>query len=380
MIRELLAERTAPRGGSLTGAAGRAHQIGGGPATAGSPCTAGVSPGEGGPIVWAGSGRVAFAGGCGTGSPPEEGARAYLAAGGARCLILDDERLARPGSSWIGDDGGPGYRTGLHALVERDDVGTVVLPGPVSPPALDAVADLAGRWPQCLFVCVRDRGPAPRDLEVGCAFPEENLVVAGPRAASTPEGLGRLLAYLEAVDFREEPPFLTPSASLPPGFAPEDVLRLRALRRRQGLLRSIDLGSRWTLFELNRPVLRRAIERDISAFLWRLADAGFLARERGRPTFEVACEPLGAGPEVGGPWAPGDGVPRERALTIDGAGGRRGVPAVREGGSAPSGVHIALRVQLSEPFGSAFAGRAAVDRRRTGTLAVGTGPPENEVS
>src|SRR5262249_50933502 len=124
--------------------------------------------------------------------------------------------------------------------------------------------------------------------------------------------LGALLGFLEAAGFKEEAPFGVSwngfsSATRPPWLSRVDALRLEAWRRWEGLRRSIDFGTRWTVFEVHHPLLWGRVEREVKAFLYRLQRLGFLssglANDSGEsepPGFRVECGPS-EGSERDGP-------------------------------------------------------------------------------
>ncbi len=264
-----------------------------------------ASGGLHGGITWVGPGRTAFAVpvalgatrvpsecedssaiseclGAGFDSPRAQALHDFFAVRGASvrrdcpdsgCLILTDERLYD--ASWIGEDAGPGSCTGIHNLAEIDDVGTIVLCAPGTGSGLarreEAVVDLAARRGELLFLLEKSQGGGmasgrgPIDL----IFP--NVAVIDSRRTS----IGALAGFLEASDWAPEVTYRTCPAKLPAGLERGDVAPLQAWRRRAGLRRSVDLGTRWIVFELGHPILWRSIERDVSAFLYRLKRLGF---------------------------------------------------------------------------------------------------------
>jgi hypothetical protein len=275
--------------------------------------------------------------------------RQFFEAGGESCLFLDEPRLGDPLSAWIGEDGGPGRRTGVHALSEIDEVGSIVLPPSRSPRRRELLLDLASRRPDHFFFLEEAgvdgpdssreqpsgapaRGPLPRD-----AFLGENVFVLQRQETPRREdaGLGALLGFLEATGFKEEAPSRRlqpgrsggseaglPGSGAPPWLSKAGALRLEAWRRWAGLRRSIDIGTRWTVFEVNHPLLWGRVEREVRAFLLRLERLGLV---------EGALDGEGsdAGREVEcGPW---DG----RGSKSDGLGGR---------------IRIRVRARLSGPY------------------------------
>ncbi|MGQ9592765.1 MAG: hypothetical protein ACUVYA_21005, partial [Planctomycetota bacterium] len=148
-------------------------------------------------------------------------------------------------------------------------------------------------------------------------------------------GLGALAAHLESRDFLTEPPYAPPRAAPLEWLSPDDALYLEAFRRLQGLRRSLEAGTRWVLFERNGPLLWRALEREIGAFLGRLREAGLLEPETPGGSFRVRCGPLDA-----------EGSP------ADAAGADLFCVDARE-----TGVSIRVRARLARPYGPALARR-----------------------
>jgi hypothetical protein len=86
-------------------------------------------------------------------------------------------------------------------------------------------------------------------------------------------------------------------------------------RRREGLRRSLDLGTRWLFLEPDGPLLQRRVERDVAAFLRRLEAHGLL-------------ENAGEAFDVGAPLA--GGAPARLALRVGGIA----PPPIAAGGAA----------------------------------------------
>lgn len=212
--------------------------------------------------------------------------------GGRCCRVLADPRFRDTEPGWLGEDAGPGYSSGLFELVEREDVGTVVLTGRFAPRMQDSLLWLASRREDLLFVVEGWEGASGGGGEPALRFPRSNVVaLVEPEEGGDGVSPGALAAWLESTDFQEEPAFAVRPEPPLPGVSADDALRLRAWRRFQGLRRSLDLGTRWVLFELNHPLLWRRVEREVTAFLRRLEKAGFLARRGGQASFSVNCGP-----------------------------------------------------------------------------------------
>jgi len=252
----------------------------------------------------------------------------FSAGGGADFLLepvsLSGEADCRDGalgqdslSQLLGEPGGPGESSGLYELAGRDEVGTLVLPL-LRPEAIGLLEDFALQHPLVLLCCqvvVEAEQEGGGDGGASLRRPLPNLAVLEAGGTEKPSA-ACLAGCLEARDFF---PLRTPSAlqgsslAIRSGIGGEGELlpfpgELRALvtwRRRQGLRRSLELGTRWTVFEYASEVLLRQLERQVRAFLHSLAVDGFLPFRRG---FELKVELLGD---------PGDGTEGfERRLSI----------------------------------------------------------------
>ena len=266
---------------------------------------------------WMGPGRSAFAGAAGPdrrgetadiGSPDDLSAvfgpgvdaafaralGAYFSAGGGPCVVLN---LPPIGSlpadgrarEWIGEDGGPGERTGVWALVDREDVGTIAAPGLLDIEIRSGLlSSLAAREDRFLLLDALPDGsaeslpPSPRAAVV-------DGWSQGADGTSVPPS-GPALARLEASDFSEGRPDAMLWERLGPGHPTVDRSRFPVVedwRLWEGLRRSIDLGTRWVIFEENGERLRRRIEREVGAFLGRLHRLGVLDGKTAGDAFSV---------------------------------------------------------------------------------------------
>ena len=249
----------------------------------------------------------------------------FFETGGRELVVLDDARTAAIGR-WIGEDGGPGKRTGVFQLLDLQDVSTVAVL--VSDAHVrDRVLAAARRRPDKLFLfpaLSRRTDAEVRASKESVEFLLPNAVEVHPfvegagllegtgrgddavrarsgaavRASEVDErrDLGRLLALLDRTEFSDQPRFESRphAASRWPECSP-GILRLMAWRRWEGLRRSIELGSRWTVMELHHPLVWRRLEREVRGFLHRMAEYG-LIQGPGRGGFEVRCAPRGVSP------------------------------------------------------------------------------------
>lgn len=250
-------------------------------------------------IAWAGAGRTAFAVpvalgatrvpsecdgaagiaeclGSGSDSPRAQALRDFFAIRGdtgAGCFVLSDERLYD--ASWIGEDAGPGSRTGAHALAEIDDVGLIAVCAPDSTSGLarreEAVVNLAAKRDDLIFLLERPGGGIASRGARAVETIFSNVALIDARRTS----IGAVAGFLEATDWREALAYRSLPVKLPAGLEPEDANVLQAWRRQAGLRRSIDHGTRWMVFELSYPLLWKSVERDVSGFLRRLERSGF---------------------------------------------------------------------------------------------------------
>jgi hypothetical protein len=297
----------------------------------------------------------------------------YFRWGGRRCVVAEEPGFERS-VGWIGEDGGPGYRSGLHAVCERDDLGCVVAVGTWREPTLRMIREFATRRPDLFFLLEEEgsgeesfgiesdnvavlRRPAwnPRGSDSqgwrggsdgwqgasegwqagsggqqGGPCGQQGGPCGGPGGSG---GLGRLAALLEETDLRLEPAFHVRASAAPKWISPADLLQLQAWRRERGLLRSVDMATRWLLFEWNHPSLWRRAEREVTAFLGRLERFGFLRAGEGLPAFRVECVPVS--PPLG---------PSGQEMEAVGPGSA----------SRDARVRVSVRVRLAEPHGRAL--------------------------
>ncbi len=234
-----------------------------------------------------------------------EALAAYLSSG-RTAVALDENREAFSrtnadydaprASDWIGDDAGPGRRTGVFQLVDLQDVSTIALVGSSSPARRERLLRLAAERRDKYFVFIEppeaSDGRAP-ELIIDRAN-TATLRVAGGAG----EIAGQFLARVESTDldsaavsgdgavrrYAEE-------SFLVRGIPWASVTAIRAWRRIEGLRRSIELGTRWVVLEPHHPLVWRRVERQVRAFLFRMAECGVVREPRRRGGFAVACRP-----------------------------------------------------------------------------------------
>ena len=271
---------------------------------------------------WVGCGKTALVVvddslGQGEGSPADSVVREFTGNGGADYLLeivsglgegaLEFEAMDRI----MGEDGGPGERTGLYELAGSGEAGTLVLP-PASSTAIPLLERFALRHPQVLLCCEISSGR--EDAGLLRPLPNLALLSGGPVDG---QGAAALAGQLCARDFF---PLRTPTSIERPGLGlcaaadtqenrlfSRSVLRsLASWRRWQGLYRSLDDGSRWAVFELASRSMARRLERELRAFLHSLVIDGFLPFRNG---FELKVK-------LQGSRLPGQDTP-ERRLSVE---------------------------------------------------------------
>ena len=246
---------------------------------------------------WVGCGKTALVVvddllGQGEGSPADSVVREFTGNGGADYLLeivsglgegaLELEAMDRI----LGEDGGPGERTGLYELAGSGEAGTLVLPSAGSA-VIPLLERFALRHPQVLLCCEIS---SDRE-EAGLLRPLPNLALLSGGSVDG-QGAAALAGQLCARDFF---PLRTPTSIERPGlgfcgvagmeenslFSRSALRSLASWRRWQGLYRSLDDGSRWAVFELASKAMARRLERELRAFLHSLVIDGFLPFRNG---------------------------------------------------------------------------------------------------
>ena len=219
----------------------------------------------------------------------------YFASGGGPCVVLnllplegvpEEQRIG----AWIGEDGGPGYRTGLISLFDQEEVGTIALPGLRDRAVRSKVVSLAQSREGRFFILDPLLDGVQEDLS---AAARAALAPKSAGLAAGPPPSGAFLAELERSDFQEARPegALRSLAGGGHGCLDPTGAQIESWRLREGLRRSIDQGTRWVVFEPNRDLLWRRIEREVGAFLGRLHRLGILEEGPTGEAFRVRCRP-----------------------------------------------------------------------------------------
>ena len=246
---------------------------------------------------WVGCGKTALVVvddslGQGEGSPADSVVREFTGNGGADYLLeivsgLGEGALELEAMDRImGEDGGPGERTGLYELAGSGEAGTLVLPSAGSA-VIPLLERFALRHPQVLLCCEIS---SDRE-EAGLLRPLPNLALLSGGSVDG-QGAAALAGQLCARDFF---PLRTPTSIERPGlglcgvagmeenslFSRSALRSLASWRRWQGLYRSLDDGSRWAVFELASKAMARRLERELRAFLHSLVIDGFLPFRNG---------------------------------------------------------------------------------------------------
>ena len=257
----------------------------------------------------------------------------YFLCGGRSCYVLSIPGLNQLRGSelrelLLGEDGGPGCRTGLHCVADLDEVGTLAAPGVSSREVQDCLIAFAHERPTralllepsvtgqpslqtddgSVSVALRDRMACLQDV-----FPLDDGTAIAPS--------GPVLGAIEARELDSETLcFRRPSfgergrAGDPGGTLPDWFERLpvsavtagvaligdrfgtlRSWREWEGIRRSIEFGTRWLLYDVYDPLTGGRVERELRDFLFALYDAGLLGGRRASEAFRVRCTALPRG-------------------------------------------------------------------------------------
>ena len=272
--------------------------------------------------------------------------------GGARCFVLNvgefkegEHKAGRP-ALFIGEDRGPGTRTGLHALEDVEQINIVVAPGQTDPAIQDAVLSHCEKMryrfaildsPETIEEGGVDKLGKPRDTKYGAYyFPwieiydpnRGNIYVppsghmAGIYARSDNERgvhkapaneLVRGALGLKYTITKGEQDLLNPKGINCIRFfdgrgirvwgartiSSDPEWRYINVRRLFNMVeQSIENGTQWVVFEPNDPTLWKRVTRNIKAFLLRIYNDGALFGESPEQAFYVKCDEETNPPEV----------------------------------------------------------------------------------
>lgn len=248
------------------------------------------------------------------------------------------EAKAAPAAAYIGHDGGPGKRSGVHVFNEFPEISLVAAPGQSSPAVQEALLSHCEQMKQRFAVldCPEDIGPGglpqlarARDSKHGATYfpwvqvadPKKGTVwvppsghVAGLFARSDSERgvhkapanevLRGVLSLRHSLS-RSEQDLLNPrgincirdmgdrgirvwgarTLSSDPAWRYVNVRRLLMM-----IEQSIEQGTQWVVFEPNDEGLWKRVCRNVSAFLLRVHTSGALAGSTPEEAFYVKCD------------------------------------------------------------------------------------------
>lgn len=269
--------------------------------------------------------------------------------GGGRCFILnvgtfeegverDGKKLNSPAALFIGEDKGPGARTGLFSFEEIDEISVVATPGQTDPAIQDAVLTHCEKMryrfaildsPEVIPGGGVDKLPKPRDSKYGAYYfpwievydPNKGNIFVPPSGhvagvySRTDEERGvhkapaneivRGALGLRYNITKGEQDILNPKGincirsmknrgiriwgartiSSDPSWRYINVRRLFNM-----VEQSIEEGTQWVVFEPNDKRLWKSVTRTITAFLMRVWRTGALVGDTPEDAFYVKCD------------------------------------------------------------------------------------------
>jgi len=271
--------------------------------------------------------------------------------GGSRCYILNvgsawEGKYASKAALYIGEDNGPGTRTGLKAFEDVEDINMVVAPGQTDPAIQDAVLshceNMRYRFaildsPEVIEKGGVDKLPKPRDSKYG-AYYFPWLEVYDPYKGNVFQPPSGYMAGVYARVDAERGVHKAPANELVRGalglkynitkgeqdiLNPKGINCIRAFSNRgirvwgartvssdaswryinvrrlfNMVEQSIEIGTQWAVFEPNDQRLWKRITRDLTAFLMRLWRQGALFGATPEQAFYVKCDAETNPPEV----------------------------------------------------------------------------------
>lgn len=270
--------------------------------------------------------------------------------GGGRAYVLnvgtDSGKAASKAALYIGEDNGPGTRTGLKAFEDIDDINIVAAPGQTDPAVQDAVLshceNMRYRFaildsPEIIEKGGVDKLPKPRDSKYG-AYYFPWVEVYDPYKGNIFQPPSGYMAGVYARVDGERGVHKAPANELVRGAlglkynitkGEQDILNPKGIncirsfsnrgirvwgartvssdaswryinvRRLFNMVeQSIEIGTQWAVFEPNDQRLWKRITRDLGAFLMRLWRQGALFGATPEEAFYVKCDEETNPPEV----------------------------------------------------------------------------------
>jgi len=271
--------------------------------------------------------------------------------GGSRCYILNvgsawEGKYASKAALYIGEDNGPGTRTGLKAFEDVEDINMVVAAGQTDPAIQDAVLshceNMRYRFaildsPEVIEKGGVDKLPKPRDSKYG-AYYFPWIEVYDPYKGNVFQPPSGYMAGVYARVDAERGVHKAPANELVRGalglkynitkgeqdiLNPKGINCIRAFSNRgirvwgartvssdaswryinvrrlfNMVEQSIEIGTQWAVFEPNDQRLWKRITRDLTAFLMRLWRQGALFGATPEQAFYVKCDAETNPPEV----------------------------------------------------------------------------------
>jgi phage tail sheath protein FI len=334
------------------------------------------------PIETVGTSTVAFLGECGVGPVNEpilctnwsmftkhfgdfsnsdylaHGIYGFFNNGGGRCFVMNvgkftdgmtdnqGNTLASSAALYMGQDYGPGTRTGLAALEEIDEINIVCAPGQTDPAIQDAVLTHCEKMryrfaildsPEVIEEGGVDRLPKPRDSKYG-AYYFPWVEVYDPNKGNIHQPPSGYLAGIYSRTDEERGVHKAPANEVIRGalglrydvtkgeqdiLNPKGINCIRSMKNRgirvwgartissdpswryinvrrlfNMVEQSIEQGTQWVVFEPNDHRLWKRVSRTISAFLLRIWRSGALMGETPEQAFYVKCDSETNPPEV----------------------------------------------------------------------------------
>jgi phage tail sheath protein FI len=278
--------------------------------------------------------------------------------GGGRCFVLNvgkweegmtDARgnaLSNRAALYVGNDFGPGTRTGLHSLEEIDEINLLVAPGQTDPVIQDAVLTHCEKMryrfaildsPEVIEEGGVDKLPKPRDSKYG-AYYFPWIEVYDPHKGNIYQPPSGYVAGVYSRVDEERGVHKAPANEVIRGAlglryditkGEQDVLNpkgincIRSMKNRgiriwgartissdpswryinvrrlfNMVEQSIEMGTQWVVFEPNDQRLWKRVTRTITAFLMRVWRTGALMGQTPQEAFFVKCDSETNPPEV----------------------------------------------------------------------------------